>query len=214
MQIKQLTFNAFFENTYVVFDETNEAIIIDPGMDSDEENQKIVDFINKNNLKPVKIVNTHCHIDHILGIDFLKQTYSIKCYSGKNDKYLLADAIEKATMFGLKLNKTPKIDNYISEKDEITFGNSKLKVLDVPGHTSGHIALYSPEDKFIITGDVLFKDTIGRTDLPGGDLDVLLNSIRNKLLTLDDDYTVFAGHGQSTSIGYEKINNPFLDFKN
>ncbi|MBN2662065.1 MAG: MBL fold metallo-hydrolase [Bacteroidales bacterium] len=210
MQIKQLTFNAFFENTYIVFDETNEAIIIDPGMNSDRENQKIVDFINKNNLKPVKIVNTHCHIDHILGIDFLKETYLIECYSGKNDEYLLADAIEKANMFGLKLKKAPQIDNYISEKDEIIFGNSKLKILDVPGHTSGHIALYSLKDKFVITGDVLFKDTIGRTDLPGGDLDQLLNSIRTKLLSLDDEYTVFAGHGEKTSIGYEKLNNPFL----
>lgn len=210
MQVKQLVFNAFLENTYVIFDGTKEAIIIDPGMNSDAENKKMVDFINQNNLKPVKIVNTHCHIDHVLGIDFLKETYSIECFSGKNDEYLLTDVVEKADMFGLKLDKTPKIDKYISEKDEIKFGNSTLKILDVPGHTSGHIALYSEEDKFVVTGDVLFKDTIGRTDLPGGNLDQLLNNIRTKLLTLGDEFEVYPGHGEKTSIGYEKLNNPFL----
>ena len=210
MQVVKIIFNSFSVNTYVLFDETREAIIIDPGCNSEDEKQELVRFLKEKGLKPVKIVNTHCHIDHILGVDFLKETYNIKFYASKEDEYLIENAIASSEMFGLGLAKAPKIDNYISEKDEITFGNSSLKVLEVPGHCNGHLAFYSDADKFVLTGDVLFKDSIGRTDLPGGDLDVLMDSIFTKILPLGDDYAVLPGHLGNSDIGTERKNNPFL----
>jgi len=210
MKIAQLVFNSFSENTYVVYDETNEAIIIDPGMSTPEEEQKFIEFIEKNNLNPTKIVNTHCHIDHILGVDFLKTQYKIKLFANKDDEYLLENAIETAELFGIDLAQSPTIDEYVCETDTIQFGKSSLKIIEVPGHTSGHLAFYSEEDKFVLTGDVLFKDTIGRTDLPGGNLDQLLLNIKTKLLPLGDDFNVLPGHGPNTNIGTERINNPFL----
>jgi hydroxyacylglutathione hydrolase len=210
MQVVKIIFNSFSVNTYVLFDETKEAIIIDPGCNSPEEKQKFAEFFKEKGLKPVKIVNTHCHIDHILGVDFMKDTFGIEFYASKDDEYLIENAMISSEMFGLGLAKAPKIDNYISEKDEIKFGNSSLKILEVPGHCNGHLAFYSDVDKFVITGDVLFKDSIGRTDLPGGDLDVLMNSIFTKILPLGDDYAVLAGHMGNSDIGTERKNNPFL----
>lgn len=210
MKVVKLIFNPFSENTYVVFDETNEAIVIDPGCYSIEEKQSFIQFLKDKELKLVKIVNTHCHIDHILGVNFLKDTYNVDFYANKNDEYILEKAIDSGKMYGFNLDKTPTIDKHISEKDEIKFGNSCLKILKVPGHSKGHLAFYSTKDKFVITGDVLFKDSIGRTDLPGGDLDILMNSIFTKILPLGDDFAVLAGHGADTDIGTERKNNPFL----
>jgi glyoxylase-like metal-dependent hydrolase (beta-lactamase superfamily II) len=168
------------------------------------------EVLKNQQLKPIAIVNTHLHIDHIFGIDYMKKYYKTELWANEKDSYLLDNAQQTAKMFGFEFEQIPVIDKSISEKDEIKFGNSVLKILEVPGHTLGHLAFYSEIDKFVMTGDVLFKDTIGRTDLPGGDLDTLLNSIRTKLLTLGDDYTVFPGHGLSTNIGVEKRENPFL----
>ena len=210
MEIVKIVFNPFAENTYIVFDDTKEAIIFDPGCNSANEKQKIVEYFNKSGLKPVKIINTHCHIDHILGVDFLKETYGIKFYASKDDEYVLDIAVDSAKMYGLNFDKVPVIDHYISELDEITFGNSSLKILEVPGHSKGHLAFYSEKDKFVVTGDVLFKDSIGRTDLPGGNLDILMNSIFKKIIPLGDEFVVLAGHGPDTEIGTERKYNPFL----
>ncbi len=212
MQVNKLVFNSFSVNTYILSDETGEAIIIDPGCYSESEKNGLVQYLATNNLKPVKIVNTHCHIDHVLSVDFLKDKYGLEFYASKNDEYL-SDFLEtSAQMFGFYNVSFPTIDKYIAENDVVTFGNSSLKVLDVPGHTAGHLAFYSKENNFVIVGDVLFKGSIGRTDLPGGNLDTLLNSIRNKLFTLGDECVVFPGHGSETNIGGEIMYNPFLKF--
>ncbi len=210
MEIVQLTFNSFSENTYLLIDKNKETIIVDPGMFGEDEEKDFIEIISKNKLKPTKIINTHCHIDHILGINFLKKTYKIKFYASKSDEYLLETAVQVGEMYGFDIKEAPKIDKYISEKDEIKFGSSKINIFKVPGHTTGHLAFYSVQDKFIITGDVLFKDSIGRTDLPGGDLDILLESINHKIMSLPDDFIVYPGHGIDTTIGTEKRNNPFL----
>lgn len=212
MQVNTLIFNDFSENTYVIFDETNEAVIIDPGCFYEKEKNALVQYFERKNLKPVKIINTHCHIDHVLGVDFLKEKYGIEFYASKKDEYIFDFLLVSAKMYGLAVDKAPKIDKYIAEGDIISFGNSELKILDVPGHTLGHIAFYSEKEKFVITGDVIFKDSIGRTDLPGGDLDILLDSIKNKLFLLGEDFTVFPGHGEPTNIGTEMMHNPFLRF--
>ncbi len=210
MRVNRLIYNAFQVNTYVIFDDTKEAIIIDPGMGSADEQKKMLSFLDRNGLKLTKIVNTHCHIDHILGVDFLKTKFGVKFYASKKDEYLFENLPQIAEMYGLDILQAPKIDVYLSENDEITFGNSVLKILEVPGHSTGHLAFYSNEDKFVITGDVLFKDTIGRTDLPGGNLDELMHSIGTKILPLGDDFTIFPGHGAETEIGMERKDNPFL----
>jgi len=210
MQIKTFHFNKFIENTYLVWDETNECIIIDAGNSTDQENVFLQKHIDENNLKPVAVLNTHCHIDHILGIIFLQEKYGIEFWANKNDQYLLDNTPQMAEIYGFNMSKIPQINKNITEKDVIKFGNTELKVLEVPGHCSGHLAFYNDKNKAIFTGDVLFKETIGRTDLPGGDLDKLLDSIKNKIFTLDSNYTVFPGHGEHTSIRHEIANNPFF----
>lgn len=210
MQVHTFTFNDFLEKTYIVSDETLECVIVDPGCHSKKEVGELIDFVEQKKLKPVKIINTHCHVDHVLGVDALKNHFNIKFHASKDDKYLFDNLVPTARNFGIIIRKAPKIDVYISGENTIEFGNSSLQVLEVPGHSVGHLAFYSEKEKFVISGDVLFKDSIGRTDLPGGDLDVLLDSIRTKLLTLPDDVTIFPGHGYNTTISAEKLNNPFL----
>ncbi len=210
MQVKTFHFNKFIENTYLIWDETNECIIIDAGNSTEQENIFLQKHIDENNLKPVAALNTHCHIDHILGIEFLQKTYGIEFWANKKDQYLLDNAEEMAKVYGFTLSPVPQINKNITENDIIKVGNTELKVLEVPGHCSGHLAFYNDENKVIFTGDVLFKETIGRTDLPGGNLDQLLDSIKNKIFTLDSNYTVFSGHGENTSIRHEIANNPFF----
>lgn len=210
MEIKKFIFNLFAENTYILYDKSKQAIIIDPGCYSDEEKRVIVDFISEKKLIPVAVLNTHCHIDHILGVNFLTNFYNIDFWANKKDEFLISNVSEIGKIYGFELDKNIIVNKNISSTDEIIFGESILKVLEVPGHSMGHLAFYSPEDKFVITGDVLFKDTIGRTDLPGGDLDQLMNSIFTQILPLGDDVDIFPGHGPSTTIGQERKDNPFL----
>ncbi|NBC83014.1 MAG: MBL fold metallo-hydrolase [Bacteroidetes bacterium] len=210
IHIKSFTFNPFQENTYILYDDTSEAVIIDAGCCNEEEQQTLTGFLNDNNLKPVKLVNTHCHIDHILGIKYLATTYNIPFIANKNDYYLIAAAVDQGAMFGVDVALPPAISEYIDEDTPLTFGNSSLKVLYVPGHSIGHVAFYAEEEEFLISGDVLFSGSIGRTDLPGGDYDTLLASIREKLLPLPVGTIVYAGHGPPTTIGQETDTNPFL----
>ena len=210
MKTKKFIFNLFQVNTYVLYDETKEAIIIDPGCSSENEKQQLLDYIKKNELKPIAIVNTHCHIDHVIGVDFLKNYFGIEFWASKDEQYLLDGIVEVAHIYGVEIDKSPIIDKHISAMNEISFGNSKLTVIEVPGHTNGHLAFFSSEDQFVLTGDVLFKDTIGRTDLPGGNLDQLMNSILTQILPLGDEVDVLSGHGPDTTIGAERKNNPFL----
>lgn len=207
---KTFIFNNFQENTYLLYDETKECIIIDAGCYSDNETNQITSFIKTNKLKPVMLLNTHFHIDHILGLGELKKTYNIPICGNTKDNSIIESAQEYGKQFGFTNIKSFKIDRNIDNKEIIKFGNSTLKALFVPGHTPGHLAFYSEENDFVIVGDVLFKGSIGRTDLPGGDLDVLYNSIKTKLLTLNDSTEVMPGHGYFTTISLEKKNNPFI----
>jgi len=211
MEINQITFNPFQENTFILWDETKECIIIDPGCYEKNEKEYLSNFIESNNLKPVKLINTHCHIDHILGNKFVSEKWNLELYMHKTDLPLLEGAGDIAKMYGFENYKgSPHPKHFLEEGDVLEFGESKLKILFTPGHAPGHICLYNKEDKFIVAGDVLFNGGIGRTDLPGGDYDTLINSIKTKLLCLQDDTEVFCGHGPSTSIGKERLSNPFL----
>lgn len=209
--IKPFVFNPFQENTFVLYDDTSEAIIVDAGCYTENEKQAITSFIDEKGLKPVLAVNTHCHIDHIAGISFIKNRYKIPFYANPEEEPLLQSAPEQGQMFGFNLADPPKIDTYVSDGDIISFGNSSLSVILVPGHSSGSIALYSKENKFVIVGDVLFDGSIGRTDLPGGDYATIIKSIRSKLMILPGEVTVWPGHGPSTTIQKEHDTNPFLN---
>ena len=211
MQIQVFTFNQFFENTIIVFDKTKECIIIDPGCYTLSERDTLQKYISINNLIPVKLINTHCHIDHILGNNFIAKTYDLELEMNANDMELIKSSNEIAQLYGFtdyEMSPLPK--KFLNEGDTLEFGNSQFKILFTPGHAPGHISLYSEKDGLLISGDVLFNNSIGRTDLPGGNYDLLIESIKNKILTLNDNTIVYCGHGPSTTIGNERLNNPFL----
>lgn len=208
--LKRFAFNPFQVNTYILSDETGECIIIDAAMQDDNEENTVVEYIDKHNLKPVMMLLTHAHIDHILGNNFISEKYNLRLSAHEDSVPFLDNAIVHASTFGLALDKVKDIDDFIDESEDISFGNSKLKVLFTPGHANGSVCYYSPKDKFVITGDVLFNQSIGRTDLPTGDYDLLQNSIWEKLFTLPDETVAYPGHGPETTIGSEKVNNPFV----
>lgn len=210
VSVQSFTCNPFSEKSYVLFDETKECVIIDPGFFNTEEEQQLVNFIESNELKPVRLLNTHCHIDHILGNNFVNKKYGLKLEAHKDDVQTLAMGEMTANMYGIPYTPSPDISSFLDEGDVIEFGNSKLDILFVPGHCPGHIVFISHEDRFVINGDVLFHMSIGRTDLPGGDHQLLLRMITEKMYTLPDDYTVYNGHTQETTIGFEKKHNPFV----
>jgi glyoxylase-like metal-dependent hydrolase (beta-lactamase superfamily II) len=210
IQIQKFSFNAFQVNTLVLFDETRECIIIDAACYEDGERKELVVFIKKNKLKPIKLINTHCHIDHILGCNFACNYFNIGLDIHKDGEPFLENAVEHGMSFGFSIEPLVKPSNYIVDGDSISFGKSNLKVLYTPGHADGSICLYNEDQKFIIVGDVLFQGSIGRTDLLTGNFEVLKTSIHDKLFTLEDDVQVISGHGPDTSIGFEKQNNPFV----
>ena len=210
MNISLFIVNLFFFFTYLLFDETKQAVIIDPGLYTPEDKDTFVSVVKKNNLELKGIYATHCHIDHIIGVNFLKKEFSIPFYANEKEQYNIERLEEVAELYGFYISDKIKIDKNIKEGDEIIFGNSRLNVLETPGHTTGHLSFFSPQDNFVIAGDVIFKDTIGRTDLPGGDLDVLINSIFTKILPLGDEVIIYSGHGPHTTIGMERKDNPFL----
>jgi hydroxyacylglutathione hydrolase len=209
--LKTFVFNPFQENTYLLFDETRQCVIIDPGCYAEYEYHTLFNYIKEEKLKPVQLVNTHGHIDHVLGIAKVSSQFNLVPLIHKEEKKLLDIAPEQGLMFGLSLSPLPEEWKFISDKENVSFGNSTLQVLYVPGHSRGSVALYGATDNFVITGDVLFKSSIGRTDLAGGDYNTLINSIEKKLMTLPDNTLVFPGHGPSTTIGEERISNPFLN---
>lgn len=211
INVNYFVFNAFQENTYILYDETKECVIIDPGCYSNEEEQTLVNFITKNDLTPVKLLNTHCHIDHVLGNSFVASKYNIGLEIHENDLPTLHATPEYGHTFGFNIDESPEPSAFLKDGDTVKFGNSEIEVLFVPGHSAGHLVFVAREEKFVINGDVLFQGSIGRTDLPGGDYNTLIQSIKAKLLTLDDDFTVYSGHGSSTTIGYERASNPFLN---
>ena len=212
MNIKIFTFNQFFENTFIISDSTNECIIIDPGCYDKNEKQILQDYILSNNLVPTRLINTHCHIDHILGNNFVSKTWDLELEIHHKDIDLLKNSKNIADLYGfVNYENSPITNKFLVEGDIIEFGKSNLEVLFTPGHAPGHISLYSENENFIISGDVLFNNSIGRTDLPGGNYSTLIDTIRSKILCLDDSTVVYCGHGPSTTVGKERINNPFLN---
>ena len=211
MKVKSFTFNPFQENTYVIYDDSKECIIIDPGCYNEKERTELRRFITAESLKPVKLINTHCHIDHVLGNKFTIELWDLELYMHKEDLPLLENAGNISKMYGLEdYEGSPSPKYFLDQGDTLNFGDSRFNILFTPGHAPGHICLYSQENNLIIAGDVLFERSIGRTDLPGGDHNTLINSIKTQLFTLPNKTQVFCGHGPNTTIGYEKKYNPFL----
>ena len=210
MNIAVFTFNDFAENTYVLYDDSLECLIIDPGCNNEGERNELSNFIENNKLKPVGLLNTHCHIDHVLGNKYISEKYGLELESHKGEEGVLASNEMVAQMYGIPYVKSPLITRFLDEGQVRTFGNSQLEIYYTPGHSPASISFYHRESKQLIAGDVLFQRSIGRTDLPGGNFDTLIDSIKTKYYPLGDDVVVYPGHGPSTTIGEERLMNPFL----
>ena len=209
IHIRAFTVNPFEENSYVLHDETGEAVIIDPGCYEQSEQSEIKNFISLKNLQVRYILNTHCHIDHVLGNDFVKQQYKVPLLIHPLELPVLKAVKVYAGNYGFPLYHEVLPDGELTEGVALQFGKSSLNVLFVPGHSPGHVAFYQPDQKFIIGGDVLFNRSIGRTDLPGGNHQTLIASIHQQFFILPDDVVVHPGHGPETTLGEEKAYNPF-----
>ena len=210
MTVTSFTFNAFAENTYVLHDETGECVIIDPGCYDKIERTTLTDFIQSNKLQVVKLLNTHCHIDHVFGNKFVVDTYQVPFLIHEADLPTLQSVPVYAPAYGFPQYDPAQPTDFLQQGEAVTFGNTELQILFTPGHAPGHVVFYNAAAKVCIGGDVLFQRSIGRTDLPGGNFETLLHSIRTQLFTLPDEVRVYPGHGSSTTIGEEKKFNPFL----
>lgn len=212
LKIAKFEFSLFGINTYAVYDpKEGKCVIVDPGMINTEEENAIVNFIERNNLTVTNIINTHLHVDHAVGVSFAKKRFGAPVLGHKDDEFLGKRLQMQADAFGIMEKiEDVSIDTYLKEGDIIKVGSGKLEVLHVPGHSPGSIALYDKEDDFVITGDALFQGSVGRTDLPGGNGTQLIKAIRENLLPLPDSTVVYPGHGPATTIGRERAANPFL----
>ncbi|RAW03408.1 MBL fold metallo-hydrolase [Pseudochryseolinea flava] len=213
LQLQVFAFNPLQENTYILFDETRECVIIDPGCYDAEEKYELTSFIEHHQLTVKMLLNTHCHVDHVLGNAFVKEKYKVKLFIHEKDEPVLKAVKVYAPHYGFFQYDEATADAYLQEDDYVHFGNQKLKILFTPGHAPGHVVFYHEGQKIVIGGDVLFYNSIGRTDLPGGDFSTLIESIHTKLFTLPDDVTVYPGHGPETTIEFEKQTNPFCAIK-
>lgn len=209
--ITYFTFSPLAENTYILHNGSGDCIIIDPGCYFGNERRELADYISENALRPKYLLNTHCHIDHVFGNKFVHDSYGLIPYVHPGEQVVLEYAPVASIQWGLPFDNYKGPLEFLRENDTVRLGEDELKVLFAPGHSPGHICFYSVAQGFIISGDVLFRLSIGRTDLPGGDFDTLMNSIRTKLFTLPGETIVWPGHGESTTIAYEKANNPFLN---
>lgn len=208
--IKKFAFNAFQVNTVLLYDETKECVIIDAACYDDNERKQLVAFIKGEGLKPIKAINTHCHIDHILGCNFVCSYFNIPLAIHEAGQLFLDRAPEQGKAYGFEVEEVVKPAHYMNEGDQLKFGNSILDILYTPGHADGSICFINKDQKFAVVGDVLFNGSIGRTDLPTGNFELLKTNIQEKLFKLEDDVQVICGHGPDTSIGFEKHNNPFV----
>lgn len=202
--------NPYQENTYILFDDSKDCVIIDPGMYTAAEQNTVVKFINDNGLKPVALLNTHCHVDHVLGNRFVFDQYGLKPQFHQGESEVLAAVVAYAPSMGFRYDASPLPDTFLPETGNIAFGNTTLQLIFAPGHSPAHLCFYDADANILIGGDVLFRNSIGRTDLPGGDYGTLVKNIEEKLFALPDDCTVYPGHGPETTIGYEKQHNPYL----
>ena len=212
LKVKQFVFNMFGVNTYLVIDpDSKEAAVIDPGMYGSDEQKEFDDYVKTNNLKIIEVINTHLHLDHCFGDNYVKDKYGVKVAANIADAPLGADITTQMRRFGGRdAVKGVTIDVPLEDGDIITIGKERLVVITVAGHSPGGIALYSSDGNFVIAGDSLFRRSIGRTDLPGGNQRQLIDNIRKKLFTLPDDTMVLPGHDRFTTIGDEKMANPFV----
>ncbi len=211
LKIKTFTFNPFQENTYLLINEQNEAILIDPGCYEPSEQQELQGFLENNNITLKLLINTHAHIDHVLGLEFIHRTFGLTTQLHETELPVFRAVSSYASNYGFVYQEAPEPTVLLKDGDIIHFGNNQLEVLFCPGHSPGSVAFYSKEQHFVIAGDVLFYRSIGRTDLPGGDHATLLRSIKTKMYTLPDETIVYSGHGPQTTIGAEKIYNPFVN---
>lgn len=211
LQIKTFEFSPIQENTYVLYNEQKECVVIDPGCYSDDEKTELSDFIEKMGLTPKMLLNTHCHLDHVFGNRYVAEKFGLTLHIHRNEEYVLEFAPKSGLLYNLPFDNYTGERSYLSEGDIVKLANDELLVIEAPGHSPGHICFYCAAQHFIISGDVLFKGSIGRTDLPGGNHQVLLQNIREKLFTLPPETLVYSGHGPETNIGQEKKYNPFFN---
>lgn len=210
LQIKSFVFSPIQENTYILYNEFNECIIIDPGCYFDEEKEALSAFIKEMDLTPKMLLNTHCHLDHIFGNKYVAETYKLNLHIHPEEKKMLDLAPASGLMYNLPFDNYTGEIVFLKEGEKITFGKDVLELILTPGHSPGSLSFYDAGDEFVISGDALFYQSIGRTDLPFGDHETLIRSIKDKLLVLPAETNVFSGHGPATTIGFEKKNNPFL----
>lgn len=210
LTVQPFTFNPVQENTYVVYNEKGDCCIIDPGCYFASEQQELKRFIEENSLKPVYLLNTHCHLDHIFGNRFVHKTFGLSLYLNKLEKPVLERGPASGQLWQLPFENYDGELNYLDEGDVVRIGGDELHVLFTPGHSPGSISFYNKKGKFVVSGDVLFQGSVGRTDLPGGDFTILEESIKTKLYTLPEDVIVYSGHGETTTIGDEMKGNPFV----
>ena len=210
IQIKKFNFNPVAVNAYLLWDETGKAVLIDPACYYSDEEDELAYFVEKQELTIVQLLNTHGHFDHLMGNGFAAQKWNLKVWIHSGDANLPGQAKQYATLFGITMNQPPADVEILTEGDVIKFGNTELKVIHVPGHSPGSVAFYGEQDKILIVGDIIFEGSVGRTDLPGGNHDLLISGIREKLMVLDSEVKIYPGHGGSTTVGQEKRTNPFL----
>ena len=210
LQIKSFIFSPIQENTYVLYNQQHECIIIDPGCYFDDEKEILKTFIDQQQLKPVYLLNTHCHLDHVFGNKYIHDTYQLTLHLHEKEKQVLGFAPTSGLMYNMPFTNYSGDFILLKEGDKVLLGEDELQVIEAPGHSPGSICFYCKKQNFVIGGDVLFQRSIGRTDLPGGNHETLLDSIRTKLFVLPDETVVYSGHGATTTIGEEKLYNPFL----
>lgn len=210
LTVRTFTFNPVQENTYVLYNEKKECCIIDPGCYFKKEQQELKDFIENTGLRPMLLLNTHCHLDHVFGNKFVHDTWGLKLHIHTEEKPVLDFAPTSGEMWQLPFENYEGEIIFIKEGSSVGVGRDELEIRFTPGHSPGHVCFYDEMDGFAISGDVLFNGSIGRTDLPGGDFDTLINSIQTQLFTMPDQTKIYCGHGPMTTIGLEKMNNPFV----
>ncbi len=212
MKTAKFTVNPFSMNCYIYYDESSkDAVIIDPGAFTDEEKTAITDFVSANDLSISRIINTHGHIDHVLGNSFAKETFNKPICMNEDDLFLLEGSREQARFFGLEIPPLPAVDEFMKQGEKIKVGNVELEIIKTPGHSPGSVCLIDKKNKNVFCGDLIFHNSVGRTDIPGGNYKVLISSIRDVLFTnAGDDFVLFPGHMEETSVGEEKNYNPFL----
>lgn len=212
MKIKLFTFNPFSENTYIIYnDNSADCVVIDPGCYSTSEEQRLMEFFRNHNLTPTKVLYTHCHLDHAFGAKFLAENFpSIEFYAHVNEHYFIENAIAESRLFGIEIQQPPALTHYVSDGEKIPVADTEFIVIHTPGHSSGGICYYCEKEHVLFCGDTLFAGSVGRSDLHGGNEEMLIHSIRQKLFILPDETQAYTGHGYPTTIGEEKRGNPYV----